>query len=157
MCPRSSYTTSWDASGKDLLCSYSVELGVRELIAVTEEAPVATRITPAISTYALHCTAKYITEDLFPLNLHHKPGPTRHIVIEHDRGFIGIVATSNRHVQIGVRNLQCIGRTQQDSIGNGVRIPLATEMRKLKAHDIRNQFMAKRESLQHASAFGIRR
>ena len=69
-----------------------VELGMRELISVAAEAPVATRVAAAIALHAFRGGAKYVAEDLFVFQLRHQAGAAWHIVVEHDRGLTRAVS-----------------------------------------------------------------
>ena len=74
---------------------------------------------------------KHVSENLFPLQLCHQAGAAGDVVIKHHCGFTRLLATSDGHIQVGIRHFQCIRRTQQDCIGDGICIPLFMQPRKL--------------------------
>lgn len=92
---------------------------VGELIAVTAQAAVATRIAAAIAPDSRLCVSEHLVEHVLVFQLRDQPGATGHVVVQHYRGRTRVGAAGDRHVEVRIRDVQRLRRTEQHGGSRG--------------------------------------
>ncbi len=90
----------------------AIQVRVRKLIAVAAQAAVAARIAATISLNPLPRIAEHLFEDALLLQLRHQSGAAGYVIVQHDCGLARFAATRNRHVQVSIRDVQCLRRAK---------------------------------------------